>query len=77
MSFSAIQFYRLKCRQCGSKFTVTTNIGCAGCKFLGVECKHRTLCFKCYKNAINDGLFFSTFFAIMSILAYGIGVSIQ
>lgn len=70
---SLFQFYRLKCRVCGSKFTITTNISCRKCDFLGIQCQHRTLCFKCYRQSLRDGLFYSTIIAIMSVTLYGLG----
>ena len=68
-----VQFYRLKCAECNSKFTVTTNIACGKCKFLGIQCQHRTLCFKCYKRKMRDSVFFSYLILIASVTMYGIG----
>lgn len=71
-----MQFYRLKCKQCNSKFTVTTNLSCSKCKFLGVLCQHRTLCFKCYKQALRDGVFFAYLATIATVTLYGLGGSL-
>lgn len=69
-----IQFYRLKCRICGSKFTLNTSYSCSECKFFGIPCYHKTLCFRCYKDAmLQDNLFFSTAIAIVLVATYALG----
>lgn len=70
---SSIQFYRLKCTKCGSKFTITTEQSCDGCKFLGVQCQHRLYCFSCYKSLLRGGLFYSTAIAIVLVAMNALG----
>lgn len=78
---SLIQFCRNKCSKCGSKFTISSEHYCTKCKNLGVPCKHKTLCFTCFKDAtrnsqIKDKIFFSALIAISLTAYYGIGVKI-
>lgn len=70
---SPIQFYRLKCQECNSKFTISTAQGCSKCSFLGIQCQHRKLCFKCYKKSLRDNVFFYVVVSLFSITAYGLG----
>lgn len=51
MSISQI-FYRVKCRKCGSKFNLRSDISCRKCNDLGIQCVHITLCLSCYKTAL-------------------------
>lgn len=69
----SLQFYRLKCIKCNSKFTITTEQSCDGCKFLGIQCRHRLYCFSCYKEQLRSGLFFSSAIAIILVAMQALG----
>lgn len=82
---SLIQYVRNQCSKCGNKFTLCSEDFCNTCKNLGVQCKHKKLCLRCYKdengltkirNPIADRIFFSALTAMVLVSYYAIGVKI-
>ena len=69
----SITFYTMKCRKCGSKFTLTSDIACKQCKYLGIQCRHKELCLRCFKDNIQSSIFFGGAITIVLIALQGIG----
>lgn len=71
---SLIQFHRTKCKKCGNKFTISSNHSCAKCKYLGVRCTHKELCFRCFKDAtIANKVFYGSALAIVLTMFNALG----
>jgi len=66
---SVIQYFRLKCKECGNKFTMSAEHSCLNCKQLGIECRHKQLCLRCFQ----DKMFYSTLIAISMVSFYALG----
>ena len=71
---SSLQFFRVRCTACGSKFCISSDMTCKHCAFLGVPCSHIQLCLKCHRNRLFDSrVFFSTVGVIILVVTHSLG----
>jgi len=71
---SLIQFFSVKCKKCGNKFTINSNCFCKRCRELGIPCIHKNLCLNCFKDStISNRIYFGSAIAIILVAINGLG----